>query len=143
MGKWAALAAQNHGIHLISVSHGHNLRIDPAHPTEVNADGAEGIYATWMVEKVGKKTKEFRFRNKSSGKYLRIDPANHKPDCEGVGGPLCTFKLHWINKEHFICCLESVQFHGMHLGVFPDGRMKPANLTAEGPHGQWRIKLHV
>ena len=38
--------------------------------------------------------------------------------------------------------LESVRFPGQHVGVLPDGSIKPPTQTGKGPHAQFKPTLH-
>ena len=44
--------------------------------------------------------------------------------------------LHSCTDGQYVC-LESVKYPGQHVGVLPDGSVKPPHQTGKGPHGRF------
>lgn len=52
----------------------------------------------------------------------------------------CSFLFPMLDASHV--ALESVESRGQHVGVRPDGCVKPPNHTGTGHHGQFRVSVH-
>ncbi|XP_065905633.1 uncharacterized protein [Dysidea avara] len=99
----------------------------------VHGDGQLHKSAEWKVHERGDGMVAFQ-NEQHPGKWLRIK--DDDTNVGGDGGPWCDFKVHEI--EGFIA-LESTKNHGQHLGIRPDGSLKPPTETGKGEHGQFAV----
>lgn len=109
--------AQNNMV-IIKTPHHKNLRAKPNDQENLDHQGGKGKWARWQAEKDGG---NFKFKNVSTGKYLRLTGQN-AINCGGVGGPFTVFK---VDKQGGgKAKLESVKFPGKYISVKPNGNIE-------------------
>jgi len=105
---------------------GKNLR---AIRGQVNATGAQGRFARWIVhEDAG----GVRFQNFDNKKFLRIH--QNDVDSDGGEGPFTLFKIH--DHPGNVISIESTREPGEFIACLPNGSMKKTNTTREMPEMQ-------
>jgi len=103
---------------LIRLSNGQQLRVHPQNGQQVDAHGAKGVLARWHAEVYAGGI--IKFRNRSSGKYLRMR-SDGAIDANGVGGAWCEWRVMKQGAGTGHAKLQS-KAHGKYL-AFRNGRL--------------------
>ncbi|XP_065838934.1 uncharacterized protein [Oscarella lobularis] len=99
----------------------------------VDAFGGRGKKAQFQIVARGG---NFLFKNvKNPSLFLAIKDGHLK---SGGGGPFCEFKPSGAGAY---VVFQSAKFPGQHIGVLPNGDIKPAANTGRGEHGQFLIRI--
>jgi hypothetical protein len=94
---------------------GEHLRVKDEGSTQPDPHGAKGKLAQWEADP---EKGYIRFKNASTGKYLRI--FDDKVDVDGEGGPFTHFKVHVVHEPNHVK-LESEKFPGKYIAVDKNG----------------------
>jgi hypothetical protein len=122
---------------LTSCAYGKNLRIHP--DGRVDCQGGWGDLTKFIIETRGNGVIAIRSW-KSPQFYLNITPDNL---AAGAGGDLCDF-VPEDPRDYPDGGVDSITFafagnRDIHIGVRPNGELKPPKDTATGTHGQFRV----
>jgi len=94
---------------------GEFLRVADEHSTKIDPNGQKGKLAQWEADP---EHDYVRFKNVTTGKYLRIFEGN--VDVDGEGGPFTHFKVHTVFEPNHVK-LESVKHHDSYIAVDKNG----------------------
>ncbi|CAI8042897.1 hypothetical protein GBAR_LOCUS23795, partial [Geodia barretti] len=124
-----------HGNVVILESHASGKTLRSYHGT-AEGIGGRGIHAQWKVNVRGFGVIALQNQHTPSHWLAIRDGATI---ANAGGGPYCEFRLLTVNDN---VVLESTQYPGQHVGVRPDGSIKPPGQTGTGKHAQFKPILH-
>jgi len=141
-----ALLMPGHRVHLRHHLSGHTLRSNADHT--VSANGAEGRWATWVVDHVPGQPHHIRLQNVETGKFLRINE-HFVPDCRGDGGywthlavqPASVMSANGQPLYCFQSAHHTSQGHPCHIGAEANAQMvQDSRTVATGPRAAWAVQ---